>query len=426
MKKRFLPVFFICGLLFFAHKATAQGGTLPLNNKVNGNLAGDVDIWNLTTTADGLLRFTLTTQTPTDLYMSLYDNNGTLIGGPVESYNSFTATLSADGLAKGNYQVKVNPFSTLSGHYTLADSLFISSIANDPEPNATISAALILPQNGSKTGHVGYYNNGVRDTTDWYKVTTTTDGLLRIYLSTERGSIYSNNSLDVNVRLYDNDGITQLGFVETFNGNGPATGMITTDGLAPGTYYVKVQSFSTDQFANYTISDTLFTSRIANDAEPNKTRATAVVLPLNGKKTGHVGYYYNNLRDTADWYKVTTTSDGLLRIYLSTERGSIYSNNSLDVNVGLYDNDGVTQLSSVETFNGNGPASGLVSTDGLAPGTYYVKVQPFSTDQFANYTISDTLFTSRIANDAESNKTRATALVLPLKGKKNRPCGLLL
>ena len=244
---------------------------------------------------------------------------------------------------------------------------------------------------------MGYYYNNLRDTADWYKVTTTADGLLRIYLSTERGSIYSNNSLDVNVGLYDNDGVTQLSSVETFNGNGPASGLVSTDGLAPGTYYIRVQPFSTDQFANYTISDTLFISPIANDAEPNGTRATALVFPENSSKTGHIGYYYNNLRDTADWYKITTTADGLLRVYLNTSRGSVYSSNALDVNITLYDNDGITQLGSDETFNSNGPASGFMSTDRLAAGTYYVKVQPFSTTQFANYELTDSLFTYNLS-----------------------------
>ena len=59
------------------------------------------------------------------------------------------------------------------------------------------------------------------------------------------------------------------------------------------------------------LSDSLFAPPLANDVEPNGTTATAVSLPQNGSNTGHVGNYYNNQRDTADWYKVTTTADGL-------------------------------------------------------------------------------------------------------------------
>ena len=288
---------------------------------------------------------------------------------------------------------------------------------------------MVLPQNGSKTGHVGYYYNNLRDSIDWYKVTTTQDGLLRVYLTTDSASIYSTtatNPLDVNVTLYDNDGITQEGAVEVFNGYGPATAFITKDGLAPGTYYIKIQPYSTTEFANYKISDTLFTTSQVNDAEPNGTRATAVVLPQNGSKTGHVGYYYNNLRDTADWYKITTTTDGLLRVYLTTSLGSANSTTGtdpLDVNVTLYDNNGTTPLGAVEVYNGNGPASSFITKDGLAPGTYYIKIQPYSTSEFANYKVSDTLFTTSQVNDAEPNGTRATALALPQNGSKTGHVG---
>ena len=415
MKIKILPSLLALMFVAAATNVNAQGGTLPLNGSVNGNLTSVTpDVWDITTNADGLLRLTFTTVSPADLFVTLYDNNGTtVLGGPVESFNNSTVLLSTDGLAAGSYHVKITPFSTAFGSYTLADSLFTSALAIDAEPNGTSAAAVTLPLNGSNTGHVGYYYNNLRDTTDWYKVTATTDGLLKIYLSSSRSSIYSVNPLDVNLYIYDNDGTTQLGFKEVFNGSGPATDSITVDGLAPGTYYIKVQPFSTNEFANYTISNNLFTPPLANDAEPNGSVASAVILPVNGSMTGHVGYYYNHLRDTTDWYKVTTTTDGLLKIFLASSRGSIYSVNPLDVNVWIYDNDGTTQLGFKEVFNGSGPATDSITVDGLAPGTYYIKVQPFSTNEFANYTISDALFIPTIINDMEPNGTPATAQVFP-------------
>ena len=405
-------------LVGLATNVNAQGGALPLNGSVNGNLTSSTpDVWDITTNADGLLRLTFTTVSPADLYVTLYDNNGTtVLGGPIESFNNSKVLLSTDGLAAGSYHVKITPFNTAFGSYTLADSLFTSALAIDAEPNGTAATAVDLPFNGSKTGHVGYYYNNLRDTTDWYKVTTTIDGLLKIFLSSSKSSIYSVNPLDVNLSIYDNDGTTQLGFKEIFNGAGPATDSITVDGLAPGTYYIKVQPFNSNEFADYTISNTLFTPPLANDAEPNGTLAGAVMLPLNGSMTGHVGYYYNHLRDTTDWYKVTTTTDGLLKIFLSSSRGSIYSANPLDVNVFIYDNDGITQVGFKEIFNGAGPATDSITVDGLAPGTYYIKVQSFGTSEFANYTILNTLFTTPLANDAEPNGTTATAVVLPVNG----------
>src|SRR5450432_1013229 len=424
MKAKILFVFFTY-IFFTGTRAEAQGGVLPLNNTVNGTLSSSTpDIWDITTTSDGLLKLSLNAVSPADLFMTLYDNNGTtIIGGPVESFNNSSVTSITDGLAPGSYHIKISPFGMSTGSYTLTDSFFTASLTNDVEPNRSAATAVTLPINSGKTGHVGYYYNSLRDTTDWYKVTTTADGLLRVYLTTARGSVYSNNTLDVNMTLYDNNGTTQLANVEVFNGNGPAANFMSADGLAPGTYYIKVEPFSANQFADYTISDSLFTPSLANDTEPNGTSVTAVVLPLNSGKTDHVGYYYNSLRDTADWYKVTTTADGLLRVSLTTARSSVYSNNTLDVNMTLYDNNGTTQLANVEVFNGSGPAANFMSADGLAPGTYYIKVEPFSANQFADYTISDSLFTPSLANDTEPNGTSVTAVVLPLNSGKTGHVG---
>ncbi len=225
----------------------------------------------------------------------------------------------------------------------------------------------------------------------------------------------------MNVWLYDGDGTTQLGYAEVYNSSGSATNLITADGLAPGTYYIKVQSYNPNsEFANYTISDSLFTTPLANDAEPNGNMATAIALTQDGSATGHVGYHYNNQRDSTDWYKVTTTADGLLRVYLSTQLGSIYSTtstNPLDMNVWLYDGDGTTQLGYAEVYSGAGPATNLITADGLAPGTYYIKVQSYSLNaEFANYTLSDSLFGAKFASDPEPNGSIATAVISPSNG----------
>ncbi len=416
MKTKFLLTLFTISTLCFFQKANAQGGVLPLNGSVNGNLTSSTpDVYSITTTADGLLRLTFHTVSPADLYVTLYDNNETTALGSLESYNSSTVVLSTDGLAAGNYVVKITPFSSDYGSYTLADSLFTSPIANDQEPNGSKAIAKVLPLNGSKTGHVGFYYNNQRDTSDWYKVTTNADGLLRLTFTNAHSNIYGTNLLDVIVTLYDNDGITQLGSLEPYGGASPATGSLLTDGLAAGTYYIKVQPYSNTEFADYTFADSLFTSSIANDAEPNGSKALAKVLPLNSSKTGHVGFYYNNQRDTSDWYKVTTNADGLLRLTFTNAHSNIYGTNLLDVIVTLYDNDGITQLGSFEPYNGTNPVTGSLLTDRFAAGTYYVKVQPYSITEFADYILADSLFTYN-ANDNEPDDFAYQASTIPANG----------
>ena len=314
--------------------------------------------------------------------------------GAVEVYNGAgpaTAFITKDGLAPGTYYIKIQSYSTTEfANYKVSDTLFTAPLVNDAEPNNARATAIALPVNNSTTGHVGYYYNNLRDTTDWYKVTTTADGLLRVYLTTSLGSTNSTTGtdpLDVNVTLYDNNGATQLGAVEVFNGNGSASGLITKDGLQPGTYYIKVQNYSTGEFANYKLTDSLFVPQITADPEPNGTTATATVFAPNSSVKGHVGYYYNSQSDSADFYKLTTLTAGPLHFYLTSSRGSIYSTNPLDLLLNVYSGNGTTLLGTKEIYNGGNPASDSLVFTNLAAGTYYVKIQSYSTTEFADYSL---------------------------------------
>ncbi len=172
MKKKILPLLFTYLCFVSALNVHAQGGSLPLNSSVNGTLSiSTVDVWDVTTNADGLLRLTFTTVSPADLDVTLYDNDGTTaLSATQQSFDNSTVTVLTDGLSPGIYHVKISPHSgTDFGNYTLSDSLFTTALANDTEPNGAAATAVVLPFNGSKTGHVGYYYNNKRDTADWYK-----------------------------------------------------------------------------------------------------------------------------------------------------------------------------------------------------------------------------------------------------------------
>ncbi len=353
----------------------SQALTLALNGSTTGhigyyydNYRDTTDWYKVTTNADGELQLTLNPVNGTNVYVALYDHDGTTL--LIQNYSTGTFTISYDGLAAGTYYVEVYCYyNSQFAPYTLSDNLVKATPANDVEPNDTKAEALTLSLDGSSTGHVGYYYNHYRDTSDWYKVTTNADGLLRLTLTPANGT-------NVWVTLYDHDGTTELN-----QAYATGTFSISTDGLAAGTYYMRVYCYYNSQFAPYTLSDSLFKAKPANDMEPNDTKAEALTLPLDGTSTGHVGYYYNNYRDTADWYKVTTNADGFLRLTLTPANGT-------NVWVTLYDHDGTTELNqayATGTFT--------VNTDGLAAGTYYMRVYCYYNSQFAPYTLSDSLFT---------------------------------
>ncbi len=374
-----------------------QANTLALNGSNSGaiNVSGDIDWWKVTTNGDGKLNVTIVISNALYMYWQVYDNNGTTL--LASDYTSGTKTLSPDGLAAGTYYIKC--FSYYAGQlpaYTISNTLNVPAEANDVEPNGTKAQAKVLPLNGSKTGHVNYYYNGTRDAEDWYKVTTTADGNLRLRITSGNGEYFY-------AYLFDNDGTTQLAVDNT-----STTKDFYANGLAAGTYYIRINSYyeygtnsyTGIHFEPYTLSDSLFTPAQANDIEPNNTKAQAKFLPLNGSKTGHINYYYNNVKDTYDWFKVTTNADGRLRLKMESANGQ-------NVWAYLFDNDGTTLIASGYT---SGTAF-VVNADGLAAGTYYIRVNTFYSNEFAPYTLSDSLFTPAQANDPEPNDTKAQSVV---------------
>ncbi|MEO6166348.1 MAG: hypothetical protein ABIO46_13730, partial [Chitinophagales bacterium] len=359
---------------------------LNLNSSNNGaiDIANDVDWWKVTTTSDGKLDLTLTSTNGLYCYVQLYDNNATTL--LKSTYTNGTTTLSQDGLSPGTYYIYIYAFT--AGQlplYTISNTLTTAAFTNDPEPNDVYTQGGVLAPTGSVTGHIGYYYNLGVDGTDWWKVTTTGNGLLNL-------EMVSYNGQYIYWVLYDGDGLTVLHSQYT---NGSAS--YNVDGLAAGTYYVKVYPFSAGGFTPYTLTSTFTAPPVASDAEPNNSKSQAKNISLNGSKTGQVGYSYNGVKDAEDWFKFTTTSDGLVKLSMISQNGQyIYWQ--------LLDNDGTTSLYNTYT---NGSAS--YNVDGLAAGTYYIKVYPFYATGYIPYTLSDTLYTAPVANDLEPNNGKAQA-----------------
>ncbi|MBX7109531.1 MAG: pre-peptidase C-terminal domain-containing protein [Chitinophagales bacterium] len=406
MKTNKLLAIVLCSLLWFTAAGTetepndtkSKANKLALNGNNTGAVTpgGDVDWWKISTNADGMISLTLTSTNGVYLSYQLYDNNGTTGLNYIVNYVNGTTAQNTDGLAQGTYYVKV--YATNIGEqpsYTISDLLTVPSQSNDLEPNGSSVQAITLAQNSTLNGHVGYYFNAKRDTADWYKVTTNSDGQLSLTLS-------SGNAHYLSLFLYDKNGTTVLNGFNYDN----STQTLNTNGLAAGTYYFRIYCTNPDDFAPYIIKDTLITPTVANDIEPNNSPSAALSINIGETKTGHAGYYYNVARDTMDWYKVTTAADGQLNLTLA-------SVNNQYLSLFLFDNNGTKQLNG---FNYNNSTQTL-TTNGLAAGTYYFKV--YCTDYnsaFAPYTINAALVSATGANDAEPNGSKTNAVTLPQGG----------
>ncbi|MBS1745238.1 MAG: fibronectin type III domain-containing protein [Bacteroidetes bacterium] len=385
------------------NNTTATANTVVLNGSGNGqiNPVGDVDWWKITTTNDGKLDITLTDNSDDYTKFYLYDNNGTTLLNSGTTTSHTSNTFSTDGLAAGTYYIEFTGYNTSvdTSTYSFTNTLTPAPVANDKEPDSTRAQALTLPLNGSTTGHVGYYYNNHRDSSDWYKVTTTADGLLKFTITTEPSTL----NAYINYTLYDNDGTTVL--TQNYIGSN-TTNSFSIDGLAAGTYYIKMFQHNPNvDYVSYILADSLFAAPVANDKEPDSTRAQALTLPLNGSTTGHVGYYYNNHRDSSDWYKVTTTADGLLRLTITTEPSTL----NAYVNYILYDNNGTTVIN--QNYIGSNTTNSF-SIDGLAAGTYYIKMFQHNPNvDYVSYILADSLLEYQYAEDSsyEPNKYASQA-----------------
>ncbi len=421
MKQKILLLCFISTLLLLGkakanesepNDTKAQANTLPLNGNQTGAIGTntDVDWYKLTTNGDGRISITLNISNGLYLVCELYDNNGTTLLGSGNT-NGTNMVLDNDGLATGTYYLKLRPYyDGQMPSYTISNTLTKPAIANDTEPNNTKAQAKVLPLNGSKTGHVNYYYNNLRDSADWYKVTIPEDGMLSLKLTSGNGEY-------VWAYLFDNDGTTQLNA-----GNTNSTKYINSDGLAAGTYYIRINSYydylnnsyTGYHFEPYTISDSLYIPDEDNDDEPNDNYTNAKTLAVNSTTTGHVNYYYNHIRDANDWYKITLPEDGMLQLKLTSGNGEY-------VWAYLFDNDGTTQLNAANTNS-----TKYINTDGLAAGTYYVRINSYYDYEnnnytgyhFEPYTLTDSLITYVNSSDEEPNKYASQAKTL-LANKTN-------
>jgi hypothetical protein len=362
----------------------SQSGTVDLATDAD-------DYYALTTTADGDITINISTSNGNLVYYYLYDSDGTTnLNGSHYLYGG-SSNFTTNGLAAGSYYVRVNS-SNNSNSYTVSATLTVPTYTNDTEPNGLYAQALNLNVNDSTEGHIGYrYNGGSSDNDDWYKIVTSQDGDLNISISTANSNI-------VYYYLYDSDGTTNLNGSHYLYGG---TDNFTTNGLAAGTYYVRIYA---TQNNSYRLRNTLILPSYTNDSEPNGTFSQALTLNVNDSTVGHIGYRYNGgSSDYDDWYKIVTSQDGDLNISISTANSNI-------VYYYLYDSDGTTNLNGSHYLYGG---TDNFTTNGLAAGTYYVRI--YAT-QYNSYQVKNTLILPPYANDVEPNNTFATAYRL-----NNRP-----
>jgi Secretion system C-terminal sorting domain/Bacterial pre-peptidase C-terminal domain len=370
-----------------------QADPINLGATANGTCVagGDTDWWKVTTAQDGALNINLTATNSVYTWASIYDTTGAVL--LYQNYTITNSTITWNGLAKGTYYINIRAFYTTDAPtYSFVPTVTPAPGIMETEPNGTPLQALTLLPNDSITGHIGFYYNNKRDTTDCYKVTTTKDGQLDLTITT-----LENNY--VWVTLFDNTGTTVLASnYNNFNAGSSIT--ISRKDLAAATYFIKIYSFYSNDFSGYALKSKFIQNPKTNDVEPNNVTTAALNYTTGSTVTGHIGFYKNGLRDLIDYYKVNITSSGKLDLTVT--------NHMLNyVWVKLYDINGTTILA--QNYTANTPeASITISYNNLAKGIYYIGVNSFYASDYSSYTLSST-FQSAGGDDPEKNNSASRA-----------------
>lgn len=407
MKKSFLLLF----LLFLSIKITAesepnnnyqQANPLALNSSDSGTLFSidvqnhdDEDWWYVILPEDGSLYVEVNSTNNLDIDLYIYDVDGITSIASYDISNGQRESTHHNYLKAGKYYIKAVRYSG-SGSYTIFNRFTPAPYLNDLEPNDSFEQALLLNLNSESTGHIGYYQANVIDNVDWWKVVIPYDGSLKIRTESD--------SADIDLYIYDVDGTTSIASYDI------STGLIEEthfNNLMPGTYYVKVSRYS--MHGGYKIISTYVQTSIegvtTNDIENNDTyeksqNLGAFSLSGNTVNYGHLGYYSNKYTDEVDWWNVDVQTDGALTV-------KTLSNETLEIDLFLYDVNGKTQIASYDISTGINEQTHF---NNLRPGKYFVKAVKYS--GYGSYKITAEFKKAKLANDIEPNDNLSLAFLI--------------
>ena len=404
MSRILLILSFLCVVSLAAFgQGSSIGNAVALS--LNGSTGASMDTstvgtnhyWKVTTTANGYLRIEVNSGSAIDVDVWLYDVNGTTSITSDRQSGTYSEVIGF--LKPGTYYVNVWRYSGTSGSYTISNTFSSPSRPFEIEPNDSPATAVALSLSGTATGHIGFYSNGTTDTEDYWKITTTQNGWLRIQVRSDSLDLRGDFTLDLDIWLYDVNGTTSI----TFDRRSGTFSQVTAF-LRPGTYYVNIWRYN-GRAGSYEIKSEFFPPPLATEGEGNDTWDKATPALLNETVTGNIGYYTNGSTDIDDYWKFITTSDGKVVVQVRSDSLD-RSGAPLDLDVWLYDVNGTT---SVIFDRRSGPFSECVAY--LRPGTYYVDIWRYSGNA-GSYSLKLTHTPPPLANDVEGNDSPATASIL--------------
>ncbi len=346
-----------------------------------GNGATDMDDWwKVTTTTDGKLKVTTTSDSTLCAIMYLYDQNmsSEIVNNYALYCSQYTKSIEYSLKANYTYYFKANRYSGYGG-YSITTQFIPSSYANDTVSNETANDAQPLGLNDNSSGYLGAFGNGATDMDDWWKVTTTTDGKLTVTTT-------SDSTLCAIMYLYDQNMSSEI--VNNYALYcSQYTKSIEYSLKADYTYYIKTNRYS--GYGGYVITTHFIPALWPNDTASNEISQNSQALTMEETSTGYLGAFGDGTIDWNDWWKVTTTEYGQIKVTVMSDY-----NMPLCADLYLYNQDTISELANTYAISCNIHKKDVKYV--LNPGTYFIRANRYS--GYGSYKITPHMMFKPIAD----------------------------
>jgi hypothetical protein len=331
----------------------AETATLTAGTFADGNIpTSDGEQWFKFTATAISQNIQVEFGTLTDLYVQVYNSDGTTNGSRVNLYSSTTSsnrTLAVNQV----YYINVTPYSSsYSGTYKITFNTPTTTIT-PPTPDDIVLTA-------DKWAY-GYLSSSSEQ---WFRFTATAiatagegddPGAPPIqYIHADFGNTTSSNPISsINVQLYTSDKTTTVGTQAQLNNTTKSTNQTVTTG---NVYYIKVTPYSYNS-GTYKIT---FSDNAATPASTMPSNAIALT-PDNTWVDGNI-----TASSSEQWFKFTATDNNQ---YIHVNFGTLD-----DLYVRLYNSDGNANGTQVNLYGSTKYANRSITS-----GTeYYIRVWPYS------------------------------------------------
>jgi hypothetical protein len=366
----FIPIFLSPSLLFAENEpnnSIETANTMELNGSISGTFSASdysYDYFKLVVPSDGKLTISVSADAGLCVGMYLLSETGlyTIATNGNCGFDTYSNTITFNNLAAGTYNLEAG--NSGYGNYTISNTFVATSLASDSEFNDNIENALEFSLNSVMVGHLGFRSIQT-DYYDYYKLTTTSDGTLKLYVDPDP-------TLCIDLTVYSETGLYTLYYNGYCSAQSHSDTLIINN-LKAGTYMIATSAVG---YGSYKISNEFLSTALPNDLEPNDNLASALSLPINSAMTGHLGY--RSLQ--TDDYKISTSVRGRLKVMVDAE-------STLCVNLNLISEDGNFYLSSNGSCGNESHTDSMV-IENLAAGNYYVLAAGAG---YGTYTISTSL-----------------------------------